>query len=95
MSFWELLKEQTIDPQQRLRGLLEMDRILGLEIASVEPEQLDPAFEAHVKELVDQREMARRAKDYARADEIRKQLRELGVVLEDTPEGPRWKKEKF
>jgi len=95
VSFWELLKEQTIDPQQRLRGLLEMDRILGLEIASVEPEQLDPAFEAKVQGLVDQREQARRAKDYARADEIRKQLRELGVVLEDTPEGPRWKKEKL
>jgi len=93
--FWELLKEETIDPVQKLGGLEAMDRVLGLGIASIEVEQLDPEFKAEVQALVDQREQARLAKEYARADEIRNQLRGLGVVLEDTPDGPRWKKEKL
>jgi cysteinyl-tRNA synthetase len=95
VAFWELIKDEQIAPQQKLGGLLEMDRVLGLGIASVEPEQLDAEFKAQVQALVDEREQARRGKDYVRADEIRDQLREKGVVLEDTPSGPRWKKEKL
>jgi cysteinyl-tRNA synthetase len=91
-AFWELIKEEQIPPQQKLGGLLEMDRVLALGIASAEPEQLDPQFKAQVQALIDQREQARRVKDYARADEIRNQLQEMGVALEDTPAGPRWKK---
>ncbi len=94
-AFWELIKEETITPQQKLEGLLEMDRVLGLGVAAIEPQRLDPAFEAEVRALIDQREQARRGKDYARADEIRNRLRQMGVVLEDTPAGPRWKKEKL
>jgi len=48
-----------------------------------------------VQALVDEREKARSDKDYVRADEIRKQLRQKQVILEDTPSGPRWKKEKL
>lgn len=92
VPFWELLKDETIAPQQRLGAALEMDRVLGLGIASIEPEQLDPAFKAEVEALIDEREKARREKDYARADEIRDRLREKQVVLEDTPCGTRWKK---
>jgi cysteinyl-tRNA synthetase len=37
---------------------------------------------------------ARKNKDWAAADFIRDELKKLGIVIEDTPEGPRWKKEK-
>ncbi len=40
--------------------------------------------------LIKEREEARRRRDYARADAIRDELREKGIVLEDTPEGTRW-----
>jgi cysteinyl-tRNA synthetase len=46
--------------------------------------------DAEVDRLVREREDARRARDFARADAARKRLTELGVVLEDTPRGPRW-----
>jgi len=95
VAFWELIKEETITAQQRLGAALEMDRVLALGIASIEPQRLVPELEAEVKALIDQREQARRGKDYARADEIRNRLRQMGVVLEDTPAGPRWKKEKL
>jgi cysteinyl-tRNA synthetase len=93
--FWELLKDETVDPAQKLGGLLEMDGVLGLELASIEPEQLDPQFRAEVQALVEERETARRRREYSRADELRDRLRQMGVVVEDTPSGPRWKKEKL
>ena len=48
------------------------------------------AEDSDVQSLVDQREEARKAKDYARADAIREQLKGRGVVVQDTPDGPVW-----
>jgi cysteinyl-tRNA synthetase len=45
-----------------------------------------------VEELIKKREEARRAKDWKTADAIRNKLREMGIILEDTPEGVKWKK---
>jgi len=45
-----------------------------------------------IEELVKQREDARSNKDWKRADAIREQIKKLGYVLEDTPEGPRLRK---
>lgn len=44
------------------------------------------------KKLIDLREHFRSVKDFKAADEIRRQLKEKGVFLEDTPHGPKWKK---
>jgi cysteinyl-tRNA synthetase len=46
--------------------------------------------DAEIERLVKEREDARKAKDFKRSDELRKQIEGLGVVLEDTPRGPRW-----
>jgi cysteinyl-tRNA synthetase len=48
----------------------------------------DPAIE----ELIAERVQAKKAKNFARSDEIRKQLLDAGVILEDTKEGTRWKR---
>ena len=47
------------------------------------PEQID--------NLIQERQQARKDKDFAKADAIRDQLTEMGVILEDTPQGTRWK----
>ena len=42
--------------------------------------------------LIEERQAARKAKNFARADEIRQQLLDRGIVLEDTREGVKWKR---
>jgi cysteinyl-tRNA synthetase len=51
---------------------------------------LRDVVEALVSVALDQREAARARKDYAAADAIRNQLHAAGIVVEDTPAGPRW-----
>ena len=45
-----------------------------------------------IQKLIDERQEARHRRDFARADEIRNQLAERGIVLEDTKDGVRWKR---
>jgi cysteinyl-tRNA synthetase len=42
--------------------------------------------------LVDERAAAKQARDFARADALRQQLADEGILLEDTPQGVRWKR---
>jgi cysteinyl-tRNA synthetase len=65
----------------------ELTNVLGLLYARRE-ESLDEKVEA----LIEKRQAARKAKDFKTADAIRDQLKEMGVLLEDTPQGVKWKK---
>lgn len=49
-------------------------------------------LEAEIQELIDKRQEARKNKDFALADKIRDDLKDRNIVLEDTPQGVRWKK---
>lgn len=61
--------------------------VLGI-ITEVKKEKLDSEIEA----LIEERQAARKAKNFARADEIRDQLAADGIILEDTREGVKWKR---
>lgn len=61
--------------------------ILGIETAK-KTEMLDEEIE----QMIADRQAARKNKDFARADEIRNQLLEKGIILEDTREGVKWKR---
>ncbi len=61
--------------------------ILGIEVTR--EEQL---LDTDIERLIEERQQARKNRDFARADEIRNQLLEQGIALEDTREGVKWKK---
>ncbi len=48
--------------------------------------------DGEISDLVAQREAAKKEKDFAKADSIRTQLREKGIILEDSKDGPKWKR---
>ena len=77
--------------------LLELRELFGLSIsASVEVETL--AFRAHlhnVEALIEEREEARRKKDFKRSDELRKEIEDLGFIIEDTKDGKTNKRKKL
>ena len=55
-------------------------------------EKKEELLDADVEALIEERQAARKAKNFARADEIRQQLLDMGIVLEDTREGVKWKR---
>jgi len=80
--------------RERVRAALaDVDRVLGV---------LDPAAwqtttgagmsDEQIEEAIRNREECRRKRNFSAADEVRRQLVENGVVVEDTPAGPRWKR---
>jgi len=60
--------------------------------AVLTPDPAELRVDAGVEALIAEREAARRSRDWARADALRDRLADLGIVLEDTPAGPRWKR---
>lgn len=67
--------------------LIELTNVLGLDVEAVE-EDLD----SEVEKLIEERQAARKNKDFAKADEIRDKLKDMGIELLDTREGVKWKR---
>jgi cysteinyl-tRNA synthetase len=67
------------------------DAVLGV-LGAAEDERIDAHLVAEIDSLIDERNAARKNRDFKRADEIRHQLGERGILLEDTPQGTKWKR---
>lgn len=79
-------------PASILPTLYDWDRVLGLNLREKAEERLSETLEPELQSLIDDRQAARKAKDFAQADKLRAQLREAGIEIEDTPQGVRWKR---
>ncbi len=91
---YELLKADVNDKTKR--ALVEsFDEVLSLGLLSgkaQEEEDVDAKLAAYVQAKIEERAAAKKAKDFAKADAIRAELLEKGIVLEDTREGVKWKR---
>ena len=77
--------------KEYLRGLL--DRIVKLgDVLGLILDKKEELLDADIEKLIEERQAARKAKDFARADAIRDELQEKGIILKDTREGVQWKK---
>ena len=64
----------------------ELTGVLGI----VYPHEQADDLDAEVEKMIEARQAARKAKNWAEADRIRDELKEKGIVLEDTPQGVKW-----
>ncbi len=92
---YDLLKADMND-KTKLELLREFDQVLSLNLttagAAGESEGADPEWEEYVRAKIEERKAAKGEKDFARADAIRQELLEKGIVLKDTREGTVWHK---
>jgi cysteinyl-tRNA synthetase len=75
--------------------LIDLGKVLGLSMmgsGSRRAQVYDLEQRARIDALVEERNVARRQRDWARADALRAELDALGVALEDTPSGTKWKR---
>lgn len=97
---YELVKFANVYAQQKavkaatlteMKDLIsELVSIFGVKLASSDNELNDE----HIQALIDERNEARKNKDFARSDQIRDELKAEGIILEDTPQGTRFKRVK-
>ena len=94
-ELWGVLKDSTISPIDAIKTALYMDRELGLklEIALTEKQKQESAgISIEIEELIAKRTAAKAAKDFILADKIRNELDLRGIILEDTKDGPLWRR---
>lgn len=90
-----LIDEKKLDKSgaEQVKDLMmDFDKVLG--VLGDFWKRKEEKLSEEVEELIRKREEARKAKDWKTADAIRTRLQSMGIILEDTPEGVKWKKER-
>ncbi len=86
----KLMDDNTLNKEEAKevhKLIMRFDEVLGV-IGRVEIEKNLPK---EAEELIRKREEARKAKDWETADKIREQLKTMGIIIEDTPQGVKWR----
>ncbi|RAM59258.1 cysteine--tRNA ligase [Mesotoga sp. SC_3PWM13N19] len=80
---WKVVDSEDLRPGEKLSLINEFDRVLGLGLSEIETEVIPE----EVEELANQRDQARRGKDWKKADELRKLISEKGYEVLDERDG--------
>ena len=83
---FDLLKDDSLNSSSKLYLVEKFDSVFSLDLVEHEKE-IDSELLSKINELIDKRNAAKKDKDYALADSIRDELKEMGVVIKDTREG--------
>jgi cysteinyl-tRNA synthetase len=86
-DLWTLLRDSSVPPGQKLGAAFRMDRILDLGLSEAREKEVD--LDEETRRLVEEREQARKSRDFSRADQIRVLLLAKGLEIQDGPKGPR------
>lgn len=91
---YDLLKADVND-KTKLELIKSFDYVLSLDLTALhgveEESAVDAELEKYILEKIEERKAAKKEKDFAKADAIRNELLEKGIILEDTREGVKWK----
>jgi cysteinyl-tRNA synthetase len=88
----EVARDESLAQAERRALLAEFDRFLGLDLLTAELPELPAESDPRIDALVAARQEARARRDFAEADRIRDALAAEGIAIEDTPDGPRWRR---
>ncbi len=91
-ALWTTVKSDR-DPAEILSDLYAMDAVFGLKLRERAEAINSDTIEDDIQALIDERNQSRKDRNFARADQIRDALAARGIILEDGPEGTRWKRE--
>ncbi|MDR1870053.1 MAG: cysteine--tRNA ligase [Treponema sp.] len=94
-ELWGLLKEGPATPGA-LAAVFDMDRVLGLGLETAcgdGKKDEDEGFAREIEGLIAKRAEAKKARDFTTADKIRQDLKERGIILEDSKDGTIWKRQ--
>ena len=87
---WKLIRgEKEINNKDKYKLLLEFDKVFGLRLKDIK--KIKYKLPSEAKKLIEEREEARKRKNWKKADAIREKLRKMGIILEDTKQGVKWK----
>ncbi len=89
---WDVARSDSLNPAERWVLLREFDAFLGLDLENAVPRSLVRESDPRIDALVARRQEARDGGDFAEADRIRDELVAEGISIEDTPDGPRWRR---
>jgi cysteinyl-tRNA synthetase len=78
--------------KESIHSLLDWFTIYGEQVLGLVDTNAETVLEGQIEKLIEERQSARKQRNFQRADEIRDQLLHAGILLEDTPQGVRWKK---
>jgi cysteinyl-tRNA synthetase len=88
----EVARDEALAPAERRALLHEFDAWLGLDLLTAEVSREAAESDPRIDALLAERQAARARRDFAGADRIRDQLAAEGIAIEDTPEGPKWRR---
>lgn len=95
-AIFELVKFANVsvneDSSKAYAGELKKLIVTLADVLGIIAEKQDEILDEEIEKLIEERQMARKEKNFGRADEIRAMLLEQGIVLEDTREGVKWKR---
>jgi len=78
---WEMIKSKELNYDDKKTALLKFDKVLGLGLDKITTKEIKISEE--VKELIKQREEARKNKDWKKADELRGEIKKRGLAVKD------------
>lgn len=82
---WEVVKDEKLASNVKRATLSEFDKVFGLKL----DEKITVDIPNDVKKLVEEREIARKSKDWKKSDELRAEILEKGFEVKDTESGPK------
>src|SRR3989344_1523135 len=83
---WEVMKDESLDKSERSATILEFDKVFGLNLKNYKTPKVE--IPERIKDLIEQREKARKEKDFKKADELRDLIKKEGFIVNDGDNSP-------